>query len=115
MKTGEVINKEALLNKALEPEFTDRGRYESLMEVAQDFLRDKLFYLGCAKIYKEAGDDVTAENYEQSAEATDKLYLKPLGKILGEIKLSTSWPMEPEDVEEIRKYFGNEYFESKDD
>lgn len=114
MEIGEVINKEALLNKALEPEFTDRGRYESLMEVAQDFLRDKLFYLGCVKIYKEAGDDVTAENYEQRAKMIDERYLDPLSKILGAIKLST-WGMEVEDVEEIRKYFGNEYFESEDD
>lgn len=114
MENREVINREALLNKALEPEFTDRGRYESLMEVAQDFLRDKLFYLGCAEIYKEAGDDVTAENYKQRAENVDKLYLDPLSKILGEIKLSTSWPMEWEDIEEIRKYFGNEYFKSED-
>lgn len=29
MDKQEAINKEALLNKALEPEFTDRGRYET--------------------------------------------------------------------------------------
>lgn len=115
MENREITNKEALLNKALEPEFTDRGRYESLMEVAQDFLRDKLFYLGCAKIYGEAGDNITAENYELRAEQVDERYLEPLGKILGEIKLPTCWPMEWEDVEEIRKYFGDEYFESEDD
>ena len=114
METGETINKEALLNKALEPEFSDDGRYESLMEVARDYLRDKLVYLGCAKIYKEAGDGVTAENYELRAERVDAHYLRPLSKLLGTIKLST-WHMEAEDVEEIRKYFGNEYFESEDE
>ena len=114
MENRETVNKEALLNKALESEFSDDGRYESLMEVARDYLRDKLFYLGCAKIYGEAGDEVAAEDYRLRAEQVDESFLNPLSEILGEIKLST-WHMEYENVEEIRKYFGNEYFESEDD
>ena len=113
-KEREAVNKEALLNKALGAEFSDDGRYESLMEVARDYLRDKLFYLGCAKIYGEAGDEVTAENYRLRAEQIDEKVLNPLSEVLGEIKLPT-WHMEYENVEEIRKYFGNEYFESEDD
>lgn len=114
MESRETTNKEALLNKALESEFSDDGRYESLMEVAQDYLRDKLFYLGCVKIFEEAGDNVTAENYKLRAKWVDEKYLEPLSKIVGEIKLST-WGMEARDVEEIRKYFGDEYFESEED
>lgn len=114
MENREAINREALLNKALEPEFSDDGRYESLMEVARDYLRDKLFYLGCAKIYGEAGDEITAENYMLRAEQVDEKFLNPLSEVLGEIKLST-WHMEEEDLREIRKYFGSEYFESEND
>ena len=113
-KEKEAINKEALLNKALEPEFSEAARDETLMEVAQDYLRDKLFYLGCAKIFEEAGDDELADVYVRRAEWVDEKYLEPLNKIVGEIKLST-WGMEARDVEEIRKYFGDEYFESEDD
>ena len=113
MENREITNKEALLNKALESEFSDDGRYESLMEVARDYLRDKLFYLGCAKIYGEAGDEVTAENYRLRAEQVDKSFLNPLSEVLGEIKLST-WGMEARDVEEIRKYFEDKYFKSED-
>lgn len=113
MDNQEAINKEALLNKALAPEFTDRGRCDALMEVAQDYLRDKLFYLGCMKIYKEAGEDRIAEDYKVRAEWVDEKFLDPLSKLLGEIKLPTCWPMEWEDIEEIRKYFGDEYFESE--
>lgn len=114
MENKEVINKEALLNKALAPEFSDSMRHESLMEVAEDFLRDKLFYLGCAKIFEEADDDETAKEYKLCAERVDEWYLNPLSEILGKIKLHT-WNMEKRDIEEIRKYFGDKYFESEDD
>lgn len=114
METGEVINKEALLNKALEPEFSDDGRYESLMEVAQDYLKDKLYYLGCAKIYEEAGNSELADEYVRRAEWIDEAYLEPLSKILGVIRLHV-WDMEEEDLKEIRKYFGSEYLDYEDD
>lgn len=110
METGEVINKEALLNKALEPGFSEAARCETLMDVAQDYLKDKLYFLGCAKIYEEAGDDEGAKEYVQRAEWVDEAYLEPLTKILGEIKLSI-WDMEEEDRKEIEKYFGSEYLD----
>lgn len=113
-KEREAVNKEALLNKALEAEFSDDMRHESLTEVAEDFLRDKLFYLGCAKIYEEAGDDETAEEYKLRAKRVDEWYLNPLSKILGEIKLHT-WDMEERNIKEIKKYFGDEYLDYEDD
>ena len=110
MEIGEVINKEALLNKALEPGFSDNSRYDTLMDVAQDYLKDKLYYLGCAKIYEEAGNSELADEYVRRAEWVDEAYLEPLSKILGEIKLSV-WDMEEEDRKEIKKYFGREYLD----
>lgn len=110
MENKEAVNKEALLNKALESEYSVDARLDILMDVAQDCLKDKLFYIGCVKIYAEAGDIEAAEDYRQRAEWVDEKYLNPLTKILGEIKLST-WDMEPKDVEEIKKYFGDEYFD----
>lgn len=110
MENREVINKEALLNKALEPEISVGGRCDALMEVAQDYLRDKLFYLGCAKIYGEAGDYETAEEYGRRAKWVDEVYLKPLSEILGDIKLP-ALDMEEEDIREIKKYFGDEYLD----
>lgn len=114
MENREIINKEALLNKALESEFSDDNRYDTLMDVAQDYLRDKLYYLGCAKIYEEAGNSELADEYMRRAEWVDEAYLEPLGKILGEIKLSI-YDMEEEDVREIEKYFGREYLDYEDD
>lgn len=114
METGETINKEALLNKALEPEFSEAARDETLMDVAQDYLRDKLFFLGCAKIYEEVGDDEVADVYKRRAEWVDEKYLEPLSKILGEIRLYI-WDMEEEDLKEIEKYFGNEYLDYEAD
>lgn len=110
MENREAVNKEALLNKALEPEFSEAGRDETLMEVAQDYLRDKLFFLGCAKIYEEAGDDELADVYVRRAEWVDEKFLEPLSKILGEIRLSI-YDMEEVDLREIEKYFGNEYLD----
>ena len=114
MENKEATNKEAVLSKALSPEFSDDNRYDTLKEVAQDYLRDKLFYLGCAKIYEEVGDAELAEEYRLRANSVDEWYLDQLSKVIGEIKLNT-WDMEPEDVKEIRKYFGDEYFEGEDD
>jgi hypothetical protein len=73
-------------------------------------LKDKLYYLGCAKIYEEAGNSELADEYVRRAECVDEVYLEPLIKILGEIKLSV-WDMEEEDLREIRKYFGSEYLD----
>ena len=112
MENKETVNREDRLNRALEPEFSDNRRYETLMEVAQDYLKDKLFYLGCAKIYEEAGNEELADEYRRRAEWVDNAYLNPLTEILGVIKLYT-WDMETEDLEEIKRYFGDEYFKSE--
>lgn len=114
MENKEVINKEALLNKALESEYSDDSRYDTLMDVAQDYLRDKLYYLGCAKIYEEAGNSELADEYVRRAENVDEWYLEPLGKILGDIKLSVL-DMEEEDLREVEKYFGREYLDYEDE
>jgi len=114
MENREVTNKEALLNKALEAEFSDGARCNTLRVVAQDYLRDKLFYLGCAKIYEEAGDDGLAGVYRRHADWVDETYLNPLTEILGGIKLDP-WNMEEKDIEEIRKYFGDEYFDFEEE
>lgn len=114
MESRETVNKEALLNKALESEYSDDARYDTLMDVAQDYLRDKLYYLGCAKIYKEAGNDELADEYVRRAEWVDEAYLEPLGKVLGDIKLS-ALDMEEEDLREIEKYFGKEYLDYEDE
>ena len=113
-KEREATNKEALLNKALESEFSDDSRHDTLMGVAQDYLRDKLFYLGCAKIYEEAGNSELADEYVRRAEWVDEAFLKPLGEILGEIKLS-ALDMEEESIREIKKYFGDEYLDYEED
>lgn len=110
MENKEITNKEALLNKALEPGFSEAARCDTLMDVAQDYLKDKLYYLGCAKIYEEAGNSELADEYVRRAEWVDEAYLEPLTKILGEIKLSV-WDMEEEDLREIKKYFGSEYLD----
>lgn len=114
MENREITNKEALLNKALAAEFSENDRCNTLRAVAQDYLRDKLFYLGLAKIYEEAGDDEFAGVYWRRADRVDEAYLNPLTEILGEIKLDP-WDMEEKDIEEIRKYFGDEYFDFEEE